>query len=527
MHTGSGAGRPSTACRPYNSGPRGNLGLAEPPPPQQSTSSQIGVDSPLENRHLNSVPGIDESARADIQFGVPSQLVSDLIDTFFTHAYNADLLLHRETFLQDQADGRVRPHVLLSVCAFAAIFHRDSNGHNSLKQHGFASEWAECAARLVLKEVEKPNEDNVISFLILALFWYSQGNWRRSYIHKGLPSIRLGAGSAVHNLIKSPDADSEIRLNAIYHLNTEITRWWIDLPENLRLDISNLSQTRRKDLPRLVLIHAVYYQCLCVMHSSLVPLYSWGKEEHVPLLAMQLSAQIAYDNACAVSELFQAILEQYSEFNEFTSFVGYAAYCGCAIQIPFMGCSDLTVKERATKNVRVNLQIIRSIGLNWKFVSLLYSYAEYIMEIHTNHPLHLTSEPKSLPPNKLNGFRITASKARASILEHNAVLWKEDGVSAQGDEVTDLGFGNEPLEARTQSTPVNDFRTAEGPALDANRTTHSNLAGISRSNCQPISRLSEISPQEFFQPLLDASDLFEVLPEYDRSLVGQFDITEW
>ncbi len=65
-------------------------------------------------------------------------------------------------------------------------FHRDPSGHNSLRQHGFASEWAETAARRVLGEVETPNEDNIVSFLTLALFWYSSGNWRRSHIHKGL-----------------------------------------------------------------------------------------------------------------------------------------------------------------------------------------------------------------------------------------------------------------------------------------------------------------------------------------------------
>jgi hypothetical protein len=177
--------------------------------------------------------------------------------------------------------------------------------------------------------------------------------------------------SATQKLVKSHDTGSETRLSGIYHLDSEICKWWSELPEQLRVDTSNLSQTRHKDLPILILIHSVYRQCLCALHSSIVPLYSWGKQEQVPAQALQLSAQIAYDNAGALSELFRSVLEQLPNTSGLASFVGYAAYCGCAIQTPFMGCSNPAVRERATTNVQANLQIIRSIGLNWKFVLIL------------------------------------------------------------------------------------------------------------------------------------------------------------
>ncbi|KAL2061377.1 hypothetical protein VTL71DRAFT_7650, partial [Oculimacula yallundae] len=569
---------------------------------QQSRPSQVDVGSMLQRRHLDPSSNTCVTTRAETHLGVPSHLVSDLIDTFFTHAYNADLLLHKESFLRDQRDGRVRQHVLLSLCAFAAIFHRDSNGHTSLKEHGFATEWAESGARLVLQEVEKPTEDNIVSFLILALFWYSQGNWRRSYIHKGnaihtahilrlnnsrsddhnplkaelsrrrfwacflmkchslesmsaidtpamitslpLPwdesDFAVGTSahppmllntqsndngiystlvramsywSMTHQLVKSPNVDSGTRLSEIYHLDSEICKWWSELPNKLRLDTANLSQTPRNDLPRLILLHSVYYQCLCAMHSSIVPLYSWGKQEQVPARALQLSAQIAYDNACTLSELFRSILEQLPDTSDLASFVGYAAYCGCAIQIPFMGCSNIAVRERATTNVQANLQIIHSIGVNWKFVLILASYAEHIMDAHRKHPLHLTNEPRLLPLNKLNGFPIVASKARASILEHNTVLWREDSVSVQGEEITDLGLGNEQVEAWGQSVSLNDSGIPEGPSEDVDRITHSTHGAISPVDWQSIPRPWDDLPEEFFHPILDATDLFDMLLE--------------
>lgn len=46
-------------------------------------------------------------------------------------------------------------------------------------------EWAERAGKLVFQEVEDMYEDNVVSFINLALFWHSQGSWRKAYLHKG------------------------------------------------------------------------------------------------------------------------------------------------------------------------------------------------------------------------------------------------------------------------------------------------------------------------------------------------------
>ncbi len=175
---------------------------------------------------------------------------------------------------------------------------------------------------------------------------------------------------------------SEARLNEIYHLDTKISKWWSSVPKSFHLTSSNISRTWHQDLPKLLLIQVLYFQGLCALHSSIVPLFSWGERQNVPERALQLSAQIAYDNACAISGIFDDAMNYAKDFNNFTSFLGYAAYCGCAIQIPFMWCSNVTVKQRAAKNVRLNLQIIRSIGQNWKFVALLVHLVTLALSIY-------------------------------------------------------------------------------------------------------------------------------------------------
>lgn len=49
----------------------------------------------------------------------------------------------------------------------------------------FAPVWAERAGKLILNEVEEPHEDNIVTLLTLALFWYMEGAWRKFFIYKG------------------------------------------------------------------------------------------------------------------------------------------------------------------------------------------------------------------------------------------------------------------------------------------------------------------------------------------------------
>ncbi|OBT83774.1 hypothetical protein VE02_07461 [Pseudogymnoascus sp. 03VT05] len=126
-------------------------------------------------------------------------------------------------FLEAVAAGTARPQVVLSVCAIASIFHLDAKNQTSLKEHGFSTQWAKLAGKLAFQEVESPNEDNIVAFINLGLFWYSQGSWRRSYIHKG-NALQLAnlLGFGIERPDKESALESEIqrrRLWACYLMN--------------------------------------------------------------------------------------------------------------------------------------------------------------------------------------------------------------------------------------------------------------------------------------------------------------------
>jgi hypothetical protein len=174
-------------------------------------------------------------------------------------------------------------------------------------------------------------------------------------------------------MIKKPETRIAPRLAALQELDSRINDWWTAMSPSLALTPASVSTAPLCVLPRLLLIHIVYHQCLCALHASIVPLYSWSVSDESCLLARQISAQLAFEHANAASELFEAALRRPWDASRIPSFVGYSAYCACAIQMPFMWCANPVVRERAYANVLVDLRMINLVGKYWKFVEYLVS----------------------------------------------------------------------------------------------------------------------------------------------------------
>ena len=54
--------------------------------------------------------------------GIPDSLVAALVDVYYSHVYNASLLVHRASFLQALKTGIADPAMVLSICAFASMY---------------------------------------------------------------------------------------------------------------------------------------------------------------------------------------------------------------------------------------------------------------------------------------------------------------------------------------------------------------------------------------------------------------------
>ncbi len=177
--------------------------------------------------------------------------------------------------------------------------------------------------------------------------------------------------SSVITCIKMTEPSLATKLPAMYALHEKLSDWWRRLPAELRLTPANIAAVSKNMLTRILLVNVVYHQSLCALHASIVPLFCWGKGDETWSTARQLSAQLAYEHACTTSELLDAVLSTVDKFNAMPSFIAYGAYCGCAIQIPFMWSSSRSVRERANANVKANMKMINMMATYWKFAALL------------------------------------------------------------------------------------------------------------------------------------------------------------
>ncbi|KAF2102508.1 hypothetical protein NA57DRAFT_52077 [Rhizodiscina lignyota] len=463
--------------------------------------------------------------------GVPQALIWDLIEIYFSHIYNSSLLLHKSSFLQDVRSGTVTSHVLLSVCAFAskygiATFYRDAAGNHVLTDAGFGHEWATRAADLVSQKLGEPEEENIVTFINVALYWYSEGKWRKCYIYKwngveiayvlGIPSRRretaetlgtelsrrrfwacfcimsfgakplflannsldllenvplpcsdqgyengtstnetertaaLGDDSVYADLIRALALWNDVsqavktadtRLSVLQDLHSRISDWWSGLSPSLKVSSDSLPSAPRQTSPLLLLICIIYHQSLCALHASIVPLFSYNLNTENLSYARQVSAQLAYEHSDAISTLLKAVLRHSFEMDRIPSFVGYAAYCACAVQMPFFWCTNQGVQDRVRSNVLANLRIIQQIGKYWRYVALLGINAQALYAMHARNPQLLDNEPKFMDVSKLDPPRRGMDRATKSILSHNDIVWRSGGSMAQRDaEITDLGL---------------------------------------------------------------------------------------
>ncbi|KAI0148667.1 hypothetical protein GGR57DRAFT_475151 [Xylariaceae sp. FL1272] len=564
--------------------------------------------------HLQTKGGNSRGASGLQGYGVPEELVEELVEIYFRNVYNAPLLLHKKTFLEEIIEGRACQHILLGVCAWAAKFYRDENDKTVLKDNGSMEQWAKKAGKLVFENAEELAQENIVTFLNLALFWHSMGAWRRAYLHKGNafqlqdivglgprslqtentleseirrrrfwacyamhchtsergnqfqlkgPIMKLpfpwreedfedGVGrhgqvcieddrsdgalfselirimtiwSSVVSLLKSPDDTSpHLRIPAIMALDERLAKWWRALPATLKLTPATIQIMPREIIPRILHINMLYHQSICALHASLVPLFCGSQGEEGWYTIRQLSAQVAFEHACEVSAHVIATLEIFPRTSALPMFMGYAAYCGCVIQMAFMSCSNQDIKERVQRNVRANSRLLQLMSEDWKFASLLLSYIHYLHTLHSKNGIVLEDEPKHIAREKLGVFNGDLFSAKTSIYEYIELLRTEGGGYGSADEGEDLENQAVVAPETVVSTTVGSH-DAQGASLEP--TVPSRVQDFSVANGDGMLDLLYPFNTEDFSFAMDDDTLDFSQLEVDQLGLGYLDTAPW
>ena len=114
-----------------------------------------------------------------------------LIEVYFSRAYNASLLYHKERFLSDWIGHRLPSSIALSVFATASIFLRNDQSSNpsaapTESAHDWekaGADWANRASQLALEHADIPSFETVQACQTIALYWLAQGQTQRVNVH--------------------------------------------------------------------------------------------------------------------------------------------------------------------------------------------------------------------------------------------------------------------------------------------------------------------------------------------------------
>ncbi|KAH8886643.1 hypothetical protein GQ53DRAFT_727650 [Thozetella sp. PMI_491] len=495
-----------------------------------------------------------------------------LVDVYFTGVYSARLLFHKPALQDSIRSGTAKPHVILSICALASSFSLGSHSHNELRDDGFSKEWAEQAGKLALLEADTPSEDTVVSFTNLGLFWYSQGQWRRSLVYEGYAALnarllrlsqpeagtefsleaeikrrRFWASFLVNQFVSEPsfpkitgndvldvllpipedayekgvvsphkvtlrsgERNSSVfaelirilslwhvphatnaiptRLSALELIDARLRQWHSKLPAEFHLTAEKTSCCQDGIRPQVLLLHATYHQCMCALHSSIIPLFSLCETDGIEFYehGQRISAQVAYDNASEISDLIRANVKQDSgDAYRWPGFVGFALYCSCAIQLPYLWGTQAAFREKTQRNIRDNLSTMAMIGRNWRYVASLVISVKVLYQHHSSNAIPLQGPPLSLSATELAGKKQTPKGESSSIVGNNEMSW-EHGQSMEHDELANIA----PEQAGESSQPSSAARWTDdhlAPILCSNFDNQAagDVSGTNQGSLQP------------------------------------------
>ncbi|OAQ71000.1 transcription factor [Pochonia chlamydosporia 170] len=246
--------------------------------------------------------------------------------------------------------------------------------------------------------------------------------------------IRIGGlWTKVHKFIQSTELEFGERLATIQAMDTELRKWRNSLPEVFTFTETKARNCDPSALSQVLLINVLFHQSLCVLHASIIPLFTFCRVSPGHGDAQTRSAQTAFDHAKHISSLLQKCATSHNK--DQSGFIGYSAYCSSAIQLPFLWCQATDVAARVTTNIKTNSLVMSRVGKRWKLVAGLEKHLRSLRRYHEISGYSLQDEPCNIDSEELNRHSRSFDRTRTSLLGHNDIIWKYGQISECGEIV--------------------------------------------------------------------------------------------
>ncbi|CAK7233167.1 hypothetical protein SEUCBS140593_008512 [Sporothrix eucalyptigena] len=377
-----------------------------------------------------------------------------LFEVYFSHLYNASLLFHKQSLIDDYFAGRTPEFLALTVFAAASIFLRVPTKQLALDSYvpepdvvsraivdcnRFSSEWGIVAGRQVLMHSDEPCLETIQACQNLTLYWFSLDLKDRTHIYThlayrtgrllgfhvpsitatdtdkvfgeikrrcfwsawitncisqenapfkgeswreviGLPlpcdeasfaqgvpesteafdetgnivsldgSPRVPRLSIIGEFIKlyslwyeiqrfvkdyatGPSKTASSNIAVLFALDRQLELVWENLHSDFRYRSPASFKTSKLGPYNLFLLNCLHQLCSCVLHSSIVPIFSnTVYDEQISRKIIRMSAEEAVKHSMHILNMATAFLNTQPDKSRITSIVGYAMYAASSVQ---------------------------------------------------------------------------------------------------------------------------------------------------------------------------------------------------
>lgn len=165
------------------------------------------------------------------------------------------------------------------------------------------------------------------------------------------------------------------RLSELFKLDTQLSQWQNSLHPYLAYSKTRLYEHLKVlDNVNYVFLHALYYQCLLVLHSAIVPQFSGLTGDFSQSKELiNTSARIALKSAKNISALAADLLSLNWDFSRVAPFLGYCIYASSSILVVFFYTGKQDKSCLCRRRLSSNLRALGLMRDYWGYLEQLVS----------------------------------------------------------------------------------------------------------------------------------------------------------
>ncbi|EKG10554.1 NmrA-like protein [Macrophomina phaseolina MS6] len=132
-------------------------------------------------------------------------------------------------------------------------------------------------------------------------------------------------------------------------------------------------------------IHSLYYLCVCVLHSSVVPgLGGTSRGSTISTKVLRLSAKEAIDSCFNLASFTKDLLSRRADLSRLWSICGYSAYVSAIVLLRYLHSSARAADQQILESISDQLRILETLKHYWKTLEPMETNVKLRLKLLSN-----------------------------------------------------------------------------------------------------------------------------------------------